>query len=191
MIGSGLNWRSDTSDLRFYSATVIQNPDRERFNLDIVNNLSLILSHLGSVCSCKGGMWRARDVERRELVRRRSSNKSLENPPILTVFSQARLVADSWCGFLSTESGSFSLTVTLLLLTLTLPQCAFDRIFKHTWDKKECRLSLEKTTFLVTTKHINYRVCWETLTHLWASEDWLKTIQHSKLALEYQMTLAH
>ena len=94
------------------------------FNLDIVNNLSLILSHLGSVCSCKGGMWRARDVEKRELVRRRSSNKSLENPPILTVFSQARLVADSWCGFLSTESGSFSLTVTLLLLTLTLPQCA-------------------------------------------------------------------
>ena len=104
---------------------MIQNPDRERFNLDIVDNLNPIPSHLGSVCSCKGGMWRARDVEKRELVRRRSSNKSLENPPILTVFSQARLVADSWCGFLLTESGSFSLTVTLLLLlTLTLPQCA-------------------------------------------------------------------
>ena len=129
MIGSRLNWRSDTSDLRFYSATVIQNPDRERFNLDIVNNLSLILSHLGSVCSCKGGMWRERDVEKREVVRRRRKNSSLENPAIFaSVNLWARLVSYGWWSPLNwlwlVFPDTDPATGSSCWLTLTLPQCA-------------------------------------------------------------------
>ena len=113
-------------------------------------------------------MWRESDVEKRELVRRRSNN----NPPILTVLCELGWWPKAGGRLLSTESGWFSLTVTLrscCLLTLTLPQCASARI-PQTYSHKIKRTPTNVECFgkcfwlLIYISPIDPAVCWVTLT---------------------------